>query len=92
MRSNQTGSDIQTLVLLENIAKWEADLQAGEGVKKELQNAHMEAQSLFITRQELAIQIQQTKEELQKAQLDVQKLPYLNVELDTLTQEHQRLR
>lgn len=92
MRSIQTESDIQIRVLLDKIAKREADIKAGEGLKKELQKAHMEAQSLFIARQELTIKIQQAKEELQKARLDVQKLPDLNAELDSLRQEHQRLR
>ncbi|KAB2625971.1 protein FLX-like 4 [Pyrus ussuriensis x Pyrus communis] len=92
MRSIQTESDIQIRVLLDKIAKREADIKAGEGLKKELQKAHMEAQSLFIARQELTIKIQQAKEELQKARLGVQKLPDLNAELDSLRQEHQRLR
>ncbi|XP_008223571.1 PREDICTED: protein FLX-like 4 isoform X3 [Prunus mume] len=92
MRSIQTESDIQMRGLLDKIAKREADIEAGEGVKKELQKAHMEAQTLVAARQELTIQIRQATEELQKARLDVEKLPGLHAELDSLRREHHRLR
>ncbi|PQQ13685.1 protein FLX-like 4 isoform X1 [Prunus yedoensis var. nudiflora] len=92
MRSIQTESDIQMRALLDKIAKREADIEAGEGVKKELQKAHMEAQTLVAERQELTIQIRQATEELQKARLDVEKLPGLHAELDSLRREHHRLR
>ncbi|ONI27659.1 hypothetical protein PRUPE_1G098700 [Prunus persica] len=92
MRSIQTESDIQMRGLLDKIAKREADIEAGEGVKKELQKAHMEAQTLVAARQELTIQIRKATEELQKARLDVEKLPGLHAELDSLRREHHRLR
>lgn len=92
MRSIQTESDIQIRALLDKIAKKEAEIIAGEGVKKELQKAHMEAHSLVEARKELRIRIRQATDELQKARVEVKKLPDLHGELDSLRQEHQRLR
>lgn len=92
MRSIQTESDIQIRVLLDKIAKKEADIRAGEIVKKELQLAHKEAQNLLAARQELSVQIQMATQELQKAHADVKSLSDLHAELDSLRKEHQRLR
>lgn len=92
MRSIQTESDIQIRALLDKIAKKEAEIIAGEVVKKELQKAHIEAHSLVEARQELRIRIRQATDELQKARVEVKKLPDLHGELDSLRQEHQRLR
>ncbi|KAJ7979550.1 Protein FLX-like [Quillaja saponaria] len=92
IRSIQTESDIQIRVLLDKITKMEAEIRAGESVKKDLQWADIEAQSLAAARQELTGQIQQATQELQKARLDVKSLPDLQDELDSLRQEHQRLR
>ncbi|KAL5988310.1 hypothetical protein ACLOJK_036073 [Asimina triloba] len=90
--SIQTESDIQVRGLLEKNAKMEADLRAGESLKKDLEQAHKEAQSLLTERQELNAQIQQANEELQKIRADVKRLPEMHAELDGLRQEHQRLR
>ncbi|XP_008804227.1 protein FLX-like 4 [Phoenix dactylifera] len=90
--SFQTESDIQVKGLLEKIGKLEADIRAGEMVKNELQQAHLELQSLIVARQELIIKIQHTTEELQKASPDIKKLPEMHAELDGLRQEHQKLR
>ncbi|XP_061990627.1 protein FLX-like 4 isoform X3 [Rosa rugosa] len=92
MRSIQTESDIQIRALLDKIVKKEQEIVAGEGVKKELQKAHMEAHSLVEARKELRIQIRQATDELQKACIEVKKLPDLHGELDSLRQEHERLR
>ena len=92
VRSIETESDIQIRVLMERIAKMEGDIRAGERVKKELQQALMEAQTLVTARQELTSQIQKATEELQKASADVKRLPDLQTELDSMGQEHQRLR
>ncbi|KAJ0591903.1 putative WH2 domain-containing protein [Helianthus annuus] len=88
----QTESDIQIRSLLDKISKMEVDLQAGENVKKELQRAHTEARALVITRQELLGQIEKSGQELKKIRADVEKLPDLQIELDGLKQEHQKLR
>ncbi|XP_010268400.1 PREDICTED: protein FLX-like 4 [Nelumbo nucifera] len=90
--SLKTESDIQIRVLLEKIAKMEAEVRVGESIKKDLQQAHMEAQSLITARQELSAQIQQTTQELQKTHAEVKKLPEMHEKLDSLRQEHQRLR
>ncbi|KAK9275177.1 hypothetical protein L1049_022438 [Liquidambar formosana] len=92
IRSIQTESDIQIRVLGDKITKMEVDIRAGDSVKKDLQQAHMEAKSLVAARQELAAQIQQATQELHKAHADVKRLPEMHAELDSLRQEHQRLR
>ena len=92
IRSIHTESDIQIRVLLDKIAKMEVDIRAGDSVKKELQQAHIEAQSLAAARQELSAEIQRATQELKKACSDVQSMPDLQAELDSLVQEHQRLR
>ena len=45
IRSIQTESDIQIRVLQEKITKMETDIRVGESVKKEFQQAHIEAQN-----------------------------------------------
>lgn len=92
IKSVQTEGDIQIRVLLEKIAKMEFDIKAGESFKKELQQAHMEAQGLVAARQELTAQIRQATAELDQARADLKKLPEMHAELDSLRQEHQRLR
>ncbi|KAI9192656.1 hypothetical protein LWI28_026147 [Acer negundo] len=92
IRSMHVESDIQIKVLLDKIAKMEADIRAGESVKKDLQQAHIEAQSLVKSRQGLIAKIQQASQELQKVRLDVKSLPDSRAELDSLKQEYQRLR
>ncbi|KAK0571346.1 hypothetical protein LWI29_014545 [Acer saccharum] len=92
IRSMHVESDIQIRVLLDKIAKMEADIRAGESVKKDLQQAHIEAQSLVKSRQELVAKIQQASQELQKVRLDVKSLPHSRAELESLKQEYQRLR
>lgn len=92
MRSIQTESDIQIRAMLDKIAKKEAEVTACEVVRKELQKAHTEAHSLVETRKELRIQIRQATDELQKSRVEVKKLPDLHGELDSLRQEHQKLR
>ncbi|OMO99429.1 hypothetical protein CCACVL1_03809 [Corchorus capsularis] len=92
IKSIQTESDIQIRVLLEKIAKMEADIRVGDSVKKELQQAHIEAQNLVKVRQELMAQLQQASQELQKTRADVKGLPELLAELEGLKKEHHRLR
>ncbi|XP_061347511.1 protein FLX-like 4 [Gastrolobium bilobum] len=92
IRSIHTESDIQIRVLLDKIAKMEVDIRAGDTVKKNLQQVHIEAQSLAASRQELSAQIQRATQELRKAHGDVKNMPDLQAELDSLVQEHQRLR
>lgn len=92
MRSLQTESDIQIRVLLDKIAKGEVDIRASDSVKKDLRQAHIEAQSLAASRQELGVQIQQATQELKVVHGDVKSIPDLQAELDSLVEEHQRLR
>ncbi|GLT80442.1 hypothetical protein SLA2020_518810 [Shorea laevis] len=92
IKSIQIESDIQVRVLLEKIAKMEVDIGAGENVKKDLQQAHFEVQSMVKARQELTAKIQQASQELQKTYYDRRKIPQLHSELDSWRKEHQRLR
>ncbi|KAK2967371.1 hypothetical protein RJ640_028651 [Escallonia rubra] len=92
LRSIQTETDIQIRMLLDKIAKMEVDIRAGESIKKELQQAHIEAQSLLTARQELTAEIQRATLELDKAHADVKKLPEMHAQLDSLRLEHHRLR
>ncbi|XWS73158.1 hypothetical protein CRYUN_Cryun02cG0101600 [Craigia yunnanensis] len=92
IRSIQTESDIQVRVLQEKIAKMEADIWVGGSVKKEFQQAHIEAQNLVKARQELMAQLQQASQELMKTRADVKSLPELRAELEGFRKEHQRLR
>ena len=70
----------------------EFDIRAGESVKKYLQQAHIEAQSLVTARRELTAQIEQATTELDEAHADLKKLPEMHAELNSLRKEHQRLR
>ncbi|PIA37035.1 hypothetical protein AQUCO_03100054v1 [Aquilegia coerulea] len=90
--SIQTESDIQIRLLLDKIKKIEVDIRAAESMKKEVQQAHKEAQSLITTRQELGSEIKQATQDLQKAHAEVEQLPELHAELNKLRQEYHRLR
>lgn len=92
IRSIQREHDIQNTLLPDKIRKLQADIKAGECMKKDLQKAHMEAQSLVAARQELNAKVQKAIQELQKARVDVHTVRDLHAELDILRQEHQRLR
>ncbi|XP_050219071.1 protein FLX-like 4 [Mercurialis annua] len=92
IRSIQTESDIQMRVLLDKIAKLESEIRLGENVKKELRQAHMEAQSLVKAGQELTRQIQQASQELEKYRGESKSLPDLQAELDSLRLEYKRVR
>lgn len=90
--SIHTETDIQIRGYLEKIGKFEADMHAGDAVKEELQQAHLEAQRLVTARQELTVEVQLVTEELHKLSNDSKKLPELHAELEGLIQEHQKLR
>ncbi|KAL5725981.1 hypothetical protein ACHQM5_009056 [Ranunculus cassubicifolius] len=77
--------------LMDNISRMEADLQAAEPIKKELQKAHAEAQGLVVARQELMEKLQQLTRDLQRTQSEVQ-VPVMISELENLRQEYQRCR
>eukprot|EP00268_Persea_americana_P014444 TRINITY_DN1642_c0_g1_i3.p1 TRINITY_DN1642_c0_g1~~TRINITY_DN1642_c0_g1_i3.p1 ORF type:complete len:429 (-),score=134.30 TRINITY_DN1642_c0_g1_i3:242-1528(-) len=78
--------------LLDKIAKMEADLQAVEPVKMELQQARADAQSLIAGRQELILKVQQLTHDLQRTHMDTQQVPALISELEGLRQEYQHYR
>lgn len=72
---------------MERISKMEADLQAADRLKVELQQARTEAQSLVEVRQELISKVQKLNIELQRAHVDVQQIPTMMSELNHLRQE-----
>ncbi|KAH1216121.1 Protein FLX-like 2 [Glycine max] len=83
IRSIQTESDIQIRILVDKISKGEVDIRASDSVKKDLQKAHIEAQSLAASRQEVSAQIHRATQELKKVHGDVKSIPDLQAELDT---------
>ncbi|KAK9272934.1 hypothetical protein L1049_003313 [Liquidambar formosana] len=78
--------------LMDKIAKMEAELQAVEPVKLELQQARADAQNLIVARQELITKAQQLTQDLQRVHSDVQQIPALMSELESLRQEYQHCR
>ncbi|KAK8639240.1 hypothetical protein V6N13_137631 [Hibiscus sabdariffa] len=78
--------------LTDKITKMEAELKAAEPVKIELQQAHSEAQTLVLSREELFSKVHQLNQEIQRAHVDVQHIPALMVELESLRQEYQHCR
>lgn len=78
--------------LSDKIAKMEADLQAAEPVKLELQQARTDAQNLVVAREELISKVHQLTQDLQRAHADVQQIPALMSELDGLRQEYHHCR
>lgn len=92
MRSIQNEGDIQIRILLDKIAKRDADTGAVDTIKKELQAAHAEARSLMTAKLELSVKLEQAKKELDRSCENVERNPEMRKELDSLRQEHQRLR
>lgn len=82
----------QTRGIMEKMSMMEVELKAAEAIKKELQQAHAEAQSLVAARQDLISKVQQLNRDLQMAHSDAQQIPALMAELDGLRQECQRAR
>ncbi|MCL7043392.1 hypothetical protein MKW94_011137 [Papaver nudicaule] len=92
IRSIGTESDIQMRLLMDKMAKMEDEVRAGESIKKEVMQAHMEAKALIATRHELNAQIKHATQELQDTRSEVKQLPELHGELNNLFEEHKRLR
>ncbi|XWS75387.1 hypothetical protein CRYUN_Cryun01aG0082500 [Craigia yunnanensis] len=82
----------QMMSLTDKIAKMEAELQAAEPVKVELQQAHAEAQNLILIRKEYMSRVHQLNQDLLSAHVDVQQIPALMAELESLRQEYQHCR
>ncbi|KAF8012784.1 hypothetical protein BT93_I0821 [Corymbia citriodora subsp. variegata] len=78
--------------LMDKIAKMDADIQAAEPLKLELQKARADAQKLIVARQELFAKVQQLTQDLQRAHADVQQLPALMSELEGLRKEYHHCR
>uniref|UniRef100_A0A0D3FX29 Uncharacterized protein n=2 Tax=Oryza TaxID=4527 RepID=A0A0D3FX29_9ORYZ len=88
----QTETDMHMRDLMERMRLMEADIQAGDAVKKELHQVHMEAKRLIAERQMLTVEMDKVTKELHKFSGDSKKLPELLTELDGLRKEHQSLR
>lgn len=78
--------------ITDKMSMMESELEAAESIKKELQQARTEAQSLVSGRQELISKAQQLNHELQMAHSEAQQIPPLIAELDSLRQEYQHCR
>ncbi|KAH6779341.1 hypothetical protein C2S52_010578 [Perilla frutescens var. hirtella] len=92
IRSIQNEGDIQIRILLEKMAKRDADIGAGDTIKKELQQAHADARSLMTAKLELSVKLELATKELDYSREDIKKIPEMRSELDSLRQEYQRLR
>ncbi|MED6223099.1 hypothetical protein PIB30_070704 [Stylosanthes scabra] len=86
----QRGQQIRGVV--DDIARMEAELQAAEPLKHELQRAQGEAQNLVVSREELVSNAQKLSQELQRTFADVQQIPALISEFEGLRQEYQHCR
>ncbi|CAG7892956.1 unnamed protein product [Brassica rapa] len=78
--------------LADKVAKMESELRKSEALKLEMQEAHAEARSLVVAREELMSKVHHLTQELQKSRSDVQQVPALMSELDGLRQEYQQCR
>lgn len=78
--------------ITDKMSMMQSELEAAEPIKKELQQARTEAQSLVSGRQELISKAQQLNRELQMAHSEAQQIPPLMAELDSLRQEYQHCR
>lgn len=87
IRTSKSEREQQMRALMERTSKMEADLQAADRLKVELQQARTEAQSLVEVRQELISKVQKLNIELQRAHVDVQQIPTMMSELNHLRQE-----
>ncbi|XP_037448636.1 protein FLX-like 1 isoform X1 [Triticum dicoccoides] len=88
----QVETDMHMRDLVERIRLMEADIQAGDAVKKELHQVHMEAKRLITERQMLTNDLEAATKELQKYSGDNSNLTELVAELDGLRKEHHSLR
>lgn len=92
IRSIQNEGDIQIRILLDKIAKTDADIGAGDTIKKELQTAHSEARNLMTDKLQLSVKLEQATKELDYSREDIKKIPEMRSQLDSLRQEYQMLR
>ncbi|CAM8888764.1 unnamed protein product [Rhodiola kirilowii] len=92
IRSIRTEGDLQIRILLDKTAKMELDIRSGPILRKELQQAHAEAQNLVAAIQDLTTNIHIATRELEKSNVDVSVLPELLTEYESLKEEQQLLR
>nr|XP_004242641.1 protein FLX-like 4 [Solanum lycopersicum]XP_010323227.1 protein FLX-like 4 [Solanum lycopersicum]XP_025887638.1 protein FLX-like 4 [Solanum lycopersicum]XP_025887639.1 protein FLX-like 4 [Solanum lycopersicum] len=92
IKSTQTEGDIQVRLLHDKIAKMDVDLRTMESMRKDVEEAHLEARSLVSANMELSGKVHHVMEKLEKAHADVKKLPEMHAELDSLKKEYQELR
>ncbi|CAN1241333.1 Protein FLX-like 2 [Linum perenne] len=78
--------------LSDKSTKMENELKGAEPMKKELQQARIEAEKLVAARQELMSKVHQLNQEIHKAHMEAQQIPTLMSELEGLRQEQQRCR
>lgn len=92
IKSIRTEGDIEIRILLDKIAKREADIRAGDNIKRELQEALIEARSVMTSKSELSDKVEKATEELESSRANTKKLPEMRAKLDTLKEEYQLLR
>ncbi|XP_042050274.1 protein FLX-like 4 [Salvia splendens] len=92
MRSTQNEGDIQIRILLDKIAKTDADTGVWDTIKKELQVYNAEARRLMSAKLELSVKLEQATKELDLTYENIEKNPAMSSELASLRREYQRLR
>ncbi|KAL3642991.1 hypothetical protein CASFOL_013806 [Castilleja foliolosa] len=90
--SIQNEGDIEIRIQLDKIVKMEIDIRAGENIKKEIEEACVEARNLVKERLELTTKIQQATIELDNCRANVKRIPEMQAKLDNLRQEQEKLR
>ncbi|XP_042052212.1 protein FLX-like 4 [Salvia splendens] len=92
MRSTQNEGDIQIRILLDKIAKTDADTGVWDTMKRELQVDNAEARRLMSAKLELSVKLEQATKELDITCENIEKNPDMRLELASLRREYQRLR
>lgn len=88
----KTEREQQIRALVDKISRMEADLQAAEPIKSELDKARAEAQSLVVARQELISKAEKLTHENQRAHAEARILPALMSELEAVRQDYHHCR
>lgn len=92
MDAMKAGHEQRMSGLANKMAKMEADLKGSETIRAELQQAHAEANSLVLAREELMAKVHHLTQDLQTNHADGQQVSALVSELDNLKQDYQHCR
>lgn len=88
----RTEGDIKIRILLDKIAKSEADIRARDNIQRELQETDNELQSITKSKLELSAKVEQATKELEHSHANSKKIPEMLAKLDSLKEEYRLLR